>query len=127
MNRSPWLLLSVACAAQALATTISTSAGLFAGVCIGVYLAARLWFVDHPLIWWYDVVFWIAVTGVAVLAAALRTGICAMLPITGYTMRSCRSLSFQNATWLHLATIGGMAAVFWVYGHVGLWWGSQRR
>jgi len=125
MNRLPWLLLSVACVVQALATTISSSAGLFAGVCIGAYLAARLWFVDHPLTWWYDLTFWIAVVGVAVMAAGLRAGICTVLPVIGYTMRSCLSLSFKDAVWLHLGTIGYVAAIFWMYGRVRVWWGSR--
>lgn len=125
MNRHAWLPLIVTCVIQTLATTVSPYAGASAGICIGVYLAARLWFVAHPMTWRYDLVFWLALASVAVVSAGLRTGICTVLPATGYTMRSCLSLSFEDAVWLHLGTIGYVAAIFWLYGRVKLWWGSR--
>jgi len=127
MNRHAWLPLFVTCVIQTLATTISPYAGAWAAIGIGIYLAARLWFVDHPVTWRYDLAFWLALASVSVMAAGLRAGICTVLPVTGYTTQSCRSLSFEDAVWLHLATIGGVAAIFWLYGRYKIWRGSRHR
>lgn len=119
--------LIVASLIQAAATTLSLNAGLTIGLCLGVYLVVRLWFVDHPVTWRYDLVFWCTLLGVALFATALRGGLCLVLPIIGLTTRSCRTAHLEQALWLHLWAVGGSAALLWSYGRLKIWLGSRHR
>jgi|GEM_PF-2200064 len=126
MIRHAWLSLVIACFIQGIATAISPYAGMFAGVCIGTYLAARLWYVDHPVTWRYDLAFWITLVSVATLAAGVNAVVCSLLPITGWTTRACRSLSLERVVWLHLWMICLVAGILWLYGRLRIWWGLRR-
>jgi len=52
-----WRSLVVACLVLGLATAISPKAGIVAGGFIAMYLVGSLFFVDHPVVWWYDALF----------------------------------------------------------------------
>lgn len=127
MSTRAILPLVVASLIQAAATTLSLNAGLTIGLCVGVYLTARLWFVDHPVTWRYDLAFWATLLGVAVVATALRAGLCSVLPIIGLTTRSCRTAHLEQVLWLHIWVIGGSAALLWLYARLKIWLGSRHR
>ena len=78
MKGSLWRSIVVMCLAQGLATALSPDIGMAASTFIGIYVACRLWFVDHPIVWWYDLLFLAVLVGTALggagVFAPLRRG-----------------------------------------------------
>jgi len=100
---------------------------MLAGLFIGIYLAARLWFADHPATWWYDLAFCGVLLGTALGGAGIYAGICRALPFIDITTRACHSLGFERALWLHLWMLGFIGGGFWLSIRVWTWWKLRRR
>jgi|YNPNPStandDraft_1061719.scaffolds.fasta_scaffold58035_1 hypothetical protein len=125
MNSSFWRSVALLCLIQGLATAINPSLGMSAGLFVGIFLAARWWFVDYPAIWWYDLLFWLLILGVALVAASIYTGICAILSFASVTTRVCQSLGLARAFALHVWVLGLVGAIFWLW-HLWIWWKLRR-
>jgi hypothetical protein len=123
--RAFWPRLLAAVLILGIATSFSPYAGGLAALYIGIYLTIRLWFINHPLTWRYDATFWVTLAGVAILGAVVYAGICAVLPAAGITTRSCRTLGFERAVWLHLWMIAPGGGVLWLYARLKFWWGAR--
>ncbi|MDZ7296310.1 MAG: hypothetical protein ONB14_12925 [candidate division KSB1 bacterium] len=121
-----WRSVLIVCLLQGLATATSPYAGMLAGLFIGIYLACRLWFVDHPVVWGYDLMFCAILLGTALVGAGIYAGICAVLPFTGVTTRACQSLGFERALWLHLWMLGLIGGGFWLSIRLWTWWKLRR-
>lgn len=69
-------LLLVVCLVLGLATAVSPNAGLVVGWFIAMYVVIRLFFVDHPVVWWYDALFFGVAVGIALLRSrCVRSGL----------------------------------------------------
>jgi len=121
MNIGFWRSVVLLCLVQGLATAINSSLGMIAGLFIGIFLAVRWWFVDHPAIWWYDLLFWFLLFGLALVAAGIYAGICVVLPFANVTTRTCQSLGIARAFALHLWVLGLVGIIFWLW-HLWIWW-----
>jgi hypothetical protein len=122
-----WRSVVVVCLVQGLATVISPHAGIVAGGFIAMYLVIRLFFVDHPVVWWYDALFFAVTIGVALLGAGVFAAVCAALPLTGITTRSCRIFSFERAILLNMWMLCLMGGIFWFSLRFWLWWKFRKR
>lgn len=122
MNSSTWRSIVALCLVLGGATVISPNLGMLAGIFVGLFLASSLWFVDHPAIWWYDLLF-IAVLGVTALGASLiHVGTCVVMPMTGYVTRGCVTLDFRDAFLLNLWIVGIVGVAFWMIFRLWIWW-----
>lgn len=122
MKSGFWRSLLVTCVALGIATAISPYAGLVAGGFISVFIATRFWFVDHPSIWWYDALYFAVLVATALVAAGVFAAVCALLPYTGITTRTCKSLGLLRAFWLHIWVLLLMGGVFWLSMRLWTWW-----
>ena len=113
MRKHRWRSLLVVCLVLGLATAVSPNAGLVVGWFIAMYVVIRLFFVDHPVVWWYDALFFGVAVGIALLGAGVFAVVCAALPLTGITTRSCRAFSVERAVLANLWTLCLMGGVFW--------------
>jgi hypothetical protein len=122
-----WRSVVIICLVQGFATALSPNAGIVAGGFIAMYLVIRLFFVDHPVTWQYDLLFFAIATGVALLGTGVFALVCTTLPLTGFTTRSCRALSFERATLLHLWMSCLMGGILWFSLRFWLWWKFRKR
>lgn len=122
MKGSFWRSIVVMCLAQGLATALSPGIGILASGFIGIYVACRLWFVDHPIVWWYDLLFLAVLVGTALGGAGIFAVICGVLPSTGYTTRACQSLGFERALWWHIWMLGVFGGILWFWLRLWIWW-----
>lgn len=122
-----WRSVALVCLVLGLATVISPHAGIVAGGFIAMYLVIRLFFVDHPVVWWYDLLFFAIASGVSLLGAGVFAGICTILPLTGFTTRSCQVLSFESAILLHLWMLCLIGGIFWFSLRFWIWWKFRNR
>jgi hypothetical protein len=127
MRKHQWRSLLVVCLVLGLATAVSPNAGLVVGWFIAMYVVIRLFFVDHPVVWWYDALFFGVAVGIALLGAGVFAGVCAALPLTGITTRSCRTFSVERAILANLWTLCLMGGVFWFSLRLWLWWKFRKR
>ena len=77
MRKHQWRSLLVVCLVLGLATAVSPNAGLVVGWFIAMYVVIRLFFIDHPVVWWYDALFFGVAVGIALLGAGVFAGVCA--------------------------------------------------
>lgn len=118
--------LPVAGLVLGVAGSLSPYAGMLAGGFVGIYLASRMWFVDHPATWWYDLVFIAVLVGTALVGAATSAATCSILPLTGTTTRACVSLTLLGSLRLHLWVLCVTGGLTWFL--MRLWaWGGLRR
>lgn len=122
-----WRSMTVICLVQGFATALSPYAGMVAGLFVAIYLASRFWFVDHPVILMYDLVFYVVLLVVAFLGAVVYTGICYALPFTGVTTRTCQSLDFTHALCLHAWILGLIGGLLWLLLRTWVWWKLRHR
>ena len=122
MRREFWRSMLIICLLQGLATAVSPYAGMIVGVFIAGYLVSRMWFVDHPATWRYDLLFFIVLVGIALTAAGVFAGICAVLPVRVSTTRACLTLSFKRALWLHICMSGLIGGILWISIRLWTWW-----
>lgn len=122
MKGSFWRSMLIICLVQGFTTAISPYAGMITGGLVGIYIASRLWFVDHPAVWWYDLLFFAVLIGIAIVGASVFAAICSILPFTGITTRACRSLSFERALWLHVSMLCLIGGIFWLSVRFWTWW-----
>ncbi len=127
MKNSTWRSLVIVCPTLELATAVSPNAGLVVGGFSAMYLVLSLFLVDHPVIWWYDLLYLAIAIGVALLGAGVFAATCAALPLTGITTHSCRVFSFGRVILLHLWTLCLVGGIFWFALRVWLWWKFRRR
>jgi hypothetical protein len=127
MKGSFWRPVLIICLVQGLATTLSPHAGFLAGGFIAMYLVVRLFFGRHPVAWWYDLLFFAIAIGIALLGAGVFALACAALPLTGFTTQSCRVLSFERATYLHMWMLCLIGGIFWFSLRFWLWWRLRKR
>ena len=122
-----WRVIVLMCLVQGLATAFSPIAGMLAGWFIALYLVIRLFFVDHPAAWWYDLLFLATAAGVALAGAVVFAAVCMGLPWTGITTRSCLDFSFERALVLHLTMLCVMGGILWLSLRTWLWWKFRKR
>ena len=122
MKGSFWRSVVIICLVQGLATALSPNAGMLAGGLIAIYLVGRLLFVEHPAVWWNNLLFFAVSSGIALLGAGVFALTCAALPLAGFTTRSCRVLSFERAILLHLWMLCLIGGIFWFSLRFWLWW-----
>lgn len=126
MKAGFWRSAALLCLVQGLATAFSAELGMSVGLFVGIFLAVRWWFVDHPVHWWYDFLFGCLLFGAAVLATGTYVGTCAILPIARITTRACQSLGVARALALHLWVLGLIGIIFWLW-HLWILWKLRHR
>jgi hypothetical protein len=117
----------IICLVQGLTAAISPYAGMFADEFIAIYLVSQVWFIDHPYVWWYDLVVCALLMVMALLGATAYSGICTALPILGITPRTCQSFSFGRVFFMHLWMLGSTGGLLWLAIRIWMWWKLRRR
>ena len=127
MKGNFWRSMMVICMAQGLATAISPYAGMIVGSFAAIYMASHLWFVDHPAVWWYDLLFFAVLVSTALIGAGVFASICAVLSLTGITTRACQSMGFEGALQLHIWILCLIGGIFWLSIRFWTWWKLRQR
>lgn len=122
-----WRSMIAICLVQGFATALSPYAGMVTGLFVAIYLASRFWFVDHPVILMYDLVFYVVLLVVAFLGAVVYAGFCHVLPFTGVTTRACQSLDFTHVLSLHAWMLGLIGGLLWLSLRTWAWWKLRNR
>lgn len=116
-----WRSVAILCLVQGLATVFNPILGMVVGIYVGICLAVRWWFMDHPARWWYDLLFWGLLLGLALVATGIYTGSCAILSSAHVTTRTCQSLGIARALASHLCVLGLVGVIFWLWHLWTLW------
>ena len=112
----------IACLVQGVATATSPHAGMLIAGFIGIYVASRMFFIDHPALWWYLLVFFGVLISVAAVGAGIFAGVCAVLPQAGVMTRACQSLSLGRALLQHISVSTLSGGLLWLSLRLWLWW-----
>ena len=122
-----WGSMVIACMALGPATAISPYAGMIVGSFVAVYTASLLFFADHPVVWWYHLLFFALLVSTVLVGAGVFASVCAVLPFTGIVTRACRSLGFGDALRLHIWVLCLIGGILWLSMHFWIWWKLRQR
>jgi hypothetical protein len=119
--------LIVAVLAEAAAGLLGANAAMFVAACVGLYLAAYVLLVAHPITWRYDALMFAIFVAVAGAAAAVYGGACVAATLTPLAFRGC---SYYDAgrmgqifAWWTLTPV----AIAWLFTRLTVWWSGRRR
>ncbi len=125
MNSRFWVSVLLLCVLLALATIISPTLGMVAGLFAGLYLAARWWFADHPATCWYDLLFWLVIFGSSLATAGIFQMFCAVPLFSGITIQACQTHNFGQVLALYTWVLGFVGLFFWCW-HLWVRWKLRR-
>ena len=108
-------------AIQGLATTFSQPVGFLFGIAIGVSIAILAWSLEHPVVWWYDLLFALSVAATAVASTGIYAGVCSGASAVGYTLSTCAQLGVGDALRMHLAVLCASSFPLWLALRVWVW------
>lgn len=99
---------------------------MFIAAWTGIYMGAIWWLTDHPVDWWYDLVFFAVLFGLAITSAITSVAICSMLLSFGVTTSTCQALSFGRRFALAAWVLGLAGVFFWLW-HLWIVWKLRRQ
>lgn len=108
-------------AIQGLATTFSQPVGFLFGIAIGVCIAIIVWSREHPVVWWYDLLFALALAASAVASTGVYLGVCSLVSAASYTLSTCALLGVRDALRMHLAVLCASGCPLWLVLRVWVW------
>jgi len=126
MRVSFWLRVPLAGLGLGITTAIHIGLGGFLGIYFVGYFVLSLFFRSRENRWWYNLVPFAVLTGIALMGTGTFAVICAVLPMIEHTTQTCATVETTTVLWLYLSLLNSMAAMLWFGLSAALWWQNRR-
>jgi hypothetical protein len=94
---------------------------------IAVYIVVRLFFRNRVTVWWYNLVPFAWLTGIALIGTGVFAVICEALPLAGFTTRNCISFDILTVLKLHILMMNLVGGLLWFSFSAVIWWRLWKR